>query len=87
MLDGRKVVRVLLPPHLQPHAVGKPGYTQRERHIQQIDSGAKCHCVVGWGRDSARMRRYITDRVMIEGKLIIDREGTYWLEEKGWKDI
>ena len=87
MPDGRNVVRVLLPPHLQSHAFGKSGYTQRERHIQLIDSGAKCFCVVGWGRDSARMRRYITDRVMIGGKLIIVSEGTYWLEEKGWKEI
>lgn len=86
-LEGKRVVRVRLPRERQPDAFGKPGYKERVCHLKLIQSGSDSYGIVIRGRDAARIRDYISNKILIFGNLIEDDEGVYWLEVKGWKSV
>ena len=85
-VNGKRSVRLLLPPekHWGPTTGrGSHGYQQRRRHIERIRNGARCYCVLRWGRDTPRERGTVRKFLLIGGEVHEDNEGTLWLEVLG----
>ena len=78
-VNGKRSVRLLLPPekHWGPTTGrGSHGYQQRRRHIERIRNGARCYCVLRWGRDTPRERGTVRKFLLIGGEVHEDNEGT-----------
>ena len=80
ILEDKPVVRLLLPPGKHGGSTRAHGYTQRSRHIRRIQSGCKCYCVVAYGRDAGGIQGYDSNRLLIGGAILKDKEDTYWLQ-------
>ena len=69
---------------------GKPGYRERLRHVDFIEGGAGCFCILCIAKDKHESPRRISNfnrkELLVGGKLI-KHKGDYWLEDRGRKKI
>ena len=86
-LDGRNVVRVL--DYDAPDRHSFP-YKEREDHIQMIQSGANCYCVMCVADPVADRLSILwcdESEIHIGGKIIEASNGDLYLELKGTKSL
>ena len=88
-IKGKEAVRITCN-EVFAEKSGNPGYRERLRHVDLIEDGARCFCVLCIAKDEDESPRRISNfnsKELVVGGKLIKHKGDYWLEYRGRKRI